>query len=446
MNPQTELYFCFDTEDFTSSYAADAIRDTARLLESEGIQGNYMMVGLLAQQLISWGRYDVLEALKAHNIEFHSYSHSIHPTLIEYTDLQDFDEAYRRLMAEEAQGVGMVRAVTGRNRLHAASPPGNSTCYVAMYAYRDLGMRVYCDTQVLSKEGKFVTPYETADGHDLYYCNLFHLLYRQALESHLFNEDFDPQALAEELAGYKRAVLFNHPNMILYSRFWDSNYDRSNHCAYGQWPEMPRRSPQEVERFYTRMRELVRLLKADGRFVFRTIRELTEEMESLPPRTLTREQLPAIRDALKKAFRPDQFAFADLFQACQAFLKGADSFTAGLVYGFLEEPQGVEHSVVLSAAGIRQAAEKINAATFLPERIEVDGISVGPADFLFAMLDLLCDGGEEITVTPRDQLGDTSEFPNLGAYTLKGSWVYADDFEDLYQTKRLRLQFWTLHR
>ena len=43
MKPKTELYICFDTEDYTSSYAADAIRDTARLLESEGIRGNYLL-------------------------------------------------------------------------------------------------------------------------------------------------------------------------------------------------------------------------------------------------------------------------------------------------------------------------------------------------------------------------------------------------------------------
>lgn len=424
MKPKTELYICFDTEDYTSSYAADAIRDTARLLESEGIRGNYMMVGLLAQQLVAWRRYDVLDALKTHNVEFHSCSHSMHPTLIEYTDIKDFIEAYRRLLLEEGQGIGMVRAATGRERIHAASPAGNSTCYAAMYVYYDLGMRVYCDTQVLSAEGRFVTPYETADGHDLYYCNLFHLLYRQAMESYFFADSFDAQALVDDLSRYKRAVLFNHPNIILYSKFWDSCYERKNHYPYGQWPEMPRRSPEEVERFYTRMRELIRLLKADGRFVFRTTQELAEEIEAIPPRILKREELSAIRDGLKRSFRPGKFAFADLFQACQAFLKGADRYTAGKVYGFLEEPQGVQGPVALSAPAIREAASRIDATTFLPEKIQVDGKTIGPADLLFAMLDLLCDGGEQI-------LGDTPEPAGRYLRISQPRRLYFERFMDL---------------
>ena len=49
--PVSEILICFDTEDFTSSRSADAIRDTARLLTEEGVRANYNLVGLLAQQL-----------------------------------------------------------------------------------------------------------------------------------------------------------------------------------------------------------------------------------------------------------------------------------------------------------------------------------------------------------------------------------------------------------
>jgi len=51
----TDIIFSFDTEDFTWERAADGIYDIAELLRSEGIRGCFNMVGLLAEQLISWG-------------------------------------------------------------------------------------------------------------------------------------------------------------------------------------------------------------------------------------------------------------------------------------------------------------------------------------------------------------------------------------------------------
>ncbi len=91
----TEVIISFDTEDFTSNRAADAIRDTAITLREEGVRANYNMVGLLAKQLIEWRRFDVLDALKSHEISFHSKTHSLHPTLVEYTDLEDYDAAHK---------------------------------------------------------------------------------------------------------------------------------------------------------------------------------------------------------------------------------------------------------------------------------------------------------------------------------------------------------------
>ena len=88
----TDIIFSFDTEDFTSSVAADAILREAEILKEANIKGGFCLVGLLAKQLVNWGRKDVLDALKFHEIGNHSYGHSLHPTINEYTDIADFDE------------------------------------------------------------------------------------------------------------------------------------------------------------------------------------------------------------------------------------------------------------------------------------------------------------------------------------------------------------------
>ena len=77
----TDIIFSFDTEDFTCSRAADGILEAAETLRAEGIRGCFCMVGLLAEQLLAWGRTDVLEALKYHEVHFHSFGHSFHPCM-----------------------------------------------------------------------------------------------------------------------------------------------------------------------------------------------------------------------------------------------------------------------------------------------------------------------------------------------------------------------------
>ena len=97
----TNLIFSFDTEDFTSPYAANGILDAAELLRSEGIRGCFCMVGLLARQLLAWGRTDILQALQYHEVNFHTYGHTLHPTIAEYTDCADFTAAYREVIRQE---------------------------------------------------------------------------------------------------------------------------------------------------------------------------------------------------------------------------------------------------------------------------------------------------------------------------------------------------------
>ena len=47
----TDIIISFDTEDFTSSRAGDAIRDEAEILRTLGIKGCFCVVGLVAKQL-----------------------------------------------------------------------------------------------------------------------------------------------------------------------------------------------------------------------------------------------------------------------------------------------------------------------------------------------------------------------------------------------------------
>ena len=126
----TDIIFSFDTEDFTSCEAADAVYREAEILREEGVKGGFCVVGLLASQLENWGRKDVLDALKHHEICNHSYGHTLHPTINEYTDIEDFDAAYNEVIRQETESVRLINHATGNQPIYGACPPGNQKCKV----------------------------------------------------------------------------------------------------------------------------------------------------------------------------------------------------------------------------------------------------------------------------------------------------------------------------
>lgn len=432
----TNLIFSFDTEDFTSAYAADGILDAAELLRAEGIRGCFCMVGLLAKQLLAWGRADVLEALKYHEVDFHTYGHTLHPTIGEYTDRADFGAAYAEVMRQESEGLSYVKAATGVERVYAAVPPGEDKSYVAMYAYADLGIPCYCDTYA-----------DTADGRGVFFCNALHMEYVKSFEAiHGGGHAGDP-AFYDRLAARKNAILYNHPNRLRYDDFWDKvNYDGENLSPFGQWKEAARTGEAERRAFLEDVRRLVKTLKADGRFAFKTYADIVAERCG-GARILTPAGIPALRRALEERFYPQEtpvsLSIADIFAAAAAFLRGEALFAAGRVYGFLDEPEGISAPVTVAAADVREAAAKLETQAFLPPSFSVGGVKLGPADFLFAMLGVLC-GEEAVALTPRPQNIDLSAFPKLAAPEICTWSVHAPQFTAEYLNRRLPLQAWTL--
>ena len=86
----TNVIFSFDTEDIINERGADGILRCARILREEGVRGCFNIIGLLPNALKKWGRDDIIHELEWHEIDFHSHSHSIHPTINEYTDKADY--------------------------------------------------------------------------------------------------------------------------------------------------------------------------------------------------------------------------------------------------------------------------------------------------------------------------------------------------------------------
>lgn len=434
----TELIFSFDTEDFTSNKAADAILAEAEILRRHGVKGNFCLVGLLAEQLMKWGRNDVLDALKCHEIGLHTYGHTLHPMINEYTDTEDFSAARNEVLRQETKAVEMIKKATGADKIYAAVPPGNQKSYAAMYAYADMGIPIYADT--------FCDP---ANGGGSYYCNIFHVEYAHCFEEYGFTgTEKDFRGVLDELAKRKRAVIYTHPNQALFDEWWDIlNYDKENLVPFGEWKTCHRRPSSETKKFYDNLDLLLTLIENDPRFKIVTYSDVAKELAKEPPRVITQKDIPLLRACLKKEFfpvvKPASFSLSDIFYACAELLRGEEKHVCQKVYGFLSRPYAVENRVTVTAEEMRNSAKNVDTSAFLPEKIAVGEKILGPADWLFAALDILC--GEEFSVvTPKKQLPPLDCLPQVRDCSFRGTWRHSDSFEDKYLSERLRLQCWTM--
>jgi len=436
-NDMTEIIFSFDTEDFTSNTAADAIYREAEILREQGVRGGFCVVGLVAKQLLNWGRDDVLEALSHHDILSHTYKHSIHPTLHEYTDIEDFETAYKMVEAEEKEGIRLIKEAFPQKEILGACPPGNQKNYVAMYVYGDMNLPIYADTLC-----------DTPDGQGMYYCNIYHTQYTFCMENFFGNNsDEYMKKTLDNLSHHKRVIFYTHPNAAIFSEFWDSvNYLGENSCEFGEWKECKKRPEEETEKYYDSIRRFIKHIKKDERFTITSFSALNDKLSKEEKRIIKKEDLPFIKECLEKDFAPinnPSYSISDIFLAVKDFLLGKDAHICEKVYGFLDTPQGVLEETTLIKEDILKTAKEMNTDKFLPYEIDIAGKKIGPADFIFAAIDVLL-GAESVIIKPKKQLPSLDGTPRLRDVNFKGGWIQSESFEDKYISKRLRLQSWTM--
>lgn len=434
----TDVLFTFDTEDYVNPDGADAILRTCQILQSENVRGCFNIVGKLALALEKWGRQDVIEALKYHEINIHSLAHSHHPTIDEYTDTEDFEEARARFMKNELECISILKRVFGVEKFAAAVPPGISSSYVARYGYSELGVPFFPATP--TDDNINLRPVSC--------CNTYGIPYAYYLEHkmHRMKEREILELINTEVAGSSLFAFGGHPNMFIYSEHWDKINFNGKNTPESEWKPCDRRKQYDIDRFYHNFRFLVKAIKNDPRFRIVTYETAARELNYT--RTVKRSQIPEIKQLLDEEFFPltfpESLCLSDIFHACREFLQGKTEHLCDRVYGFLNEPYAITKPVSVSAADMIISAKTIPADGFLPQSIAVGDTVLGTADWLRAALEILC-GSDTATVTPKSWQIDITQFYQLETEKIyKSRWVHSDEFEDSYISDRLRLQTWTI--
>ncbi len=447
----TDIIFSFDTEDLANIAGLDGVLRCAETLRKHHVRGCFQVVGRLAEIMERENRTDVIEAMKYHEIDDHSLAHSIHPTINELTDLDDYNKAHDLLIERQRESHDILRRIFGVENLYSFCPPGFSVSYVSHYVAAELGLKVYCGGVV----------YDVRDGRPAYYCNMLSTNYDQCLEETLLLRDefmvpYDLCDKDEVKELYDRIaetrvleVSYHHPAMAMYNEWWDEVNCKGQNPPDGIMKES-KRNPQEfIDGYYERLDWLVGMIKADPRFRITTYENLSKQYAP-GGRVLTPKDIPGLKEQIDEKFfpvtLPRSLCMSDLFHACRAFLQGKTSYECGFVHGFLEEPYAVTAPVTVTRSDMAESAKHLPSGGWLPGSIHVGSAVLGTADWLRAALSVLS-GEETVTVTPADWQIDLNQFPRLRDIRFRSSgWSIEtpESLKDVVLSKRAKLQAWTI--
>src|SRR6476661_2990707 len=109
--PTVYVILWFDTEDYILPASDDAAKKLADWLTKEGVKATFKVVGEKARTLEKRGRQDVIDALKKHEIGYHSNYHSVPPTPAQYLSNLGWDDGVAEFDRREGPGREDVQRV-----------------------------------------------------------------------------------------------------------------------------------------------------------------------------------------------------------------------------------------------------------------------------------------------------------------------------------------------
>ena len=123
--PKAYVLFWFDVEDCTVPQSDDAAKRLAWILERHKVRGTMKLVGQKVRLLEQRIRYDVVDALKRHDIGYHSNWHGLRPQVSEYLAPLGWDEGAAEFERREGPGLEDVRRVFGTQPVTYGQPGPN---------------------------------------------------------------------------------------------------------------------------------------------------------------------------------------------------------------------------------------------------------------------------------------------------------------------------------
>jgi len=385
----------FDVEDLITTQSDDAAKWIAAEVERAGIVATFFLVGEKVRLLRERGREDVLEHLKAHEIGFHSTTHSVHPVVCEVCAPLSFLDGVRTLMEREREGWEETEAILGTRLVGWATTGGSWTPSLCGMMHQYGGVQVYSPVCFGEHSvvwfgnclnfGHFIGGLDGDYADDERYARALERFEKQTETIYASTRDWI-------------GIFGGHPTRVISHEFWDGvNFAAGANPPRSEWRAQRLRSAEEIETAQRNVADFVRRLRDDARFELHPLSEVARRFRAQSPGCSGTELL-RIAERVCDEGRP---LFTEAFSAAELAVMFAHALALGetegawfvrpTVFGPDTTPPDVR-PLRLSSDALRATATQITASLAetgcLPPFVEAGGrvLSLGQAFVGYARL------------------------------------------------------------
>ncbi len=469
-----QIIFSFDTEDYVDPISNDALLRLAQIHTKHEVPATFGLVGEKARFIHFCGRDDVVEALKDHEVGYHSDHHFILPNwrydprhMPAWVNAQDWDSAMDRLLAEESRGIADIADIFGERPVTQLRNYGDWTPQV-MVAHARLGLGVHAYGPI----------FHNTDPEPIWYCNQLQIANpRHMYENYMHDWDLTPEQKLEKHKadvlrhleeGTPRLGWVNHPTRFISDTWWEDP-TWWGHCddpPRSGWTIPPRLDEETTEQLLWVAEELVAWVGRHEEIEPLTFRDFHEQYR--PTRVwVTHEEVKGLAKRLGERpvmveYAGETFSPAELFGVFAHALgahegewhdKADEMHPLRRIIGPTEQPVetavgDVSWDTMLDAC--REVEFFIRDHARVPARIKLGGGEVGPGAFLIAMARMILGQDDRIAIPAAQNLPEEYAPGHYDAIDSEG-WPLGyiqyqgrkDELDFSTIREHAKLQYWT---
>jgi hypothetical protein len=458
----------FDAEDYILPEDDDATRRLAEMLTRLQVKATFKVVGEKARVLEQRGRTDVIDALKRHEIGYHSNTHSQQPTIAVYLQHAGWDDGRAEFERREAQGVRDVARIFGTMPV-AYGQPGSGWAPQTYPALRAMGIAMYLDES--DQVG--------IDDQPFYYGGMLNVFKMRSTLARM--ELAGGSALADGKARFTKVAetlrargggtisIYYHPSEWVHAEFWDAvNFNKGANPPREAWKRPRTRPAAETEAAFADFEQYIRFIKQQPGVTFVTASDLMRlYADDAATRTFTRDDVGRIAAAMKPEITFQRLdgttvsaadAFALLTSTMAEYVKTHTVPTSANVMPLMGParpfvpPVGGSPSTSFPweafSRAITDAADSCRVHKRVPDEIWVGTDSLSPADFLATLapiVERVIGGGQPPAEVPRQAGRFTADRYVAEDSTELWGWpIFPEGFHAPAIMALARLQAWTL--
>jgi len=249
-----KFFFTFDVEDFINSNAVYALQRILEILEKYRLRAIFFITGHMAEKLSNHPK--ITDMLRNHEIGYHSSSHSVHPTIPEYTDVRNYKKAYETSIQreishinpltgkpEKESGIYFLQDLFHPKRIQAFRAPGMCWTPPHLEALKSLGIKYDFSTNLTLSE-------------PISYKGI--TFYPFTVTQQWNGTIYDYECLLNSILNHEITVFDLHPTLLMNQIEWDSIYYKGNPKTLSTVPKRPQK---ETEILFYRFELLLKRIK-----------------------------------------------------------------------------------------------------------------------------------------------------------------------------------------